>query len=299
MMKAMILILVVLFWVGCATVTQVATTVGVGTGVVTQGQKQMIDQTAIKAEKAARPITETEEYYIGRGVAARILSQYNLYNHPETIWYVNHIGKTLAINSARPYTYGRYHFAVLDNDEINAFACPGGIVFITRGMLNLVQNEDELAAVLAHEIGHVTQKHGLKAISKARWTQVVTTLGKEAAREYTGAQLDSLINLFEGTIDDVFQTLVVRGYGRADEYEADKLAIACLEASGYDPIEFQNLLRILEAAQSQESEGIFSTHPNLTDRIAKVRKDLKVAEGSSLPPERIARFKRIAGYWEK
>ncbi len=297
MMKAKILVLVVSFLVGCATATQVATTVGVGTGVITDGQKQMIDRTAIKAEKAVRPITETEEYYIGRGVAARVLSQYDLYNHSEIIWYVNHIGKTLAINSARPYTYGGYHFAVLDTDEINAFACPGGIIFITRGMLNLVQNEDELAAVLAHEIGHVTQKHGLKAISKARWTQVVTTLGMEAAREYTGAQLDSLVNLFEGTIDDVFQTLVVRGYGRADEYEADKLGIACLEVSGYDPIEFQNLLEILKAAQSQESGGIFSTHPNITDRIAKAKMDLKVAEGSPLPPERSARFKRIAEYW--
>lgn len=297
MMKAKILVLVVSFLVGCATATQVATTVGVGTGVITDGQKQMIDRTAIKAEKAVRPITETEEYYIGRGVAARVLSQYDLYNHSEIIWYVNHIGKTLAINSARPYTYGGYHFAVLDTDEINAFACPGGIIFITRGMLNLVQNEDELAAVLAHEIGHVTQKHGLKAISKARWTQVVTTLGMEAAREYTGAQLDSLVNLFEGTIDDVFQTLVVRGYGRADEYEADKLGIACLEVSGYDPIEFQNLLEILKAAQSQESGGIFSTHPNIADRIAKAKMDLKVAEGSPLPPERSARFKRIAEYW--
>lgn len=297
MMMAKILVLVVSFLVGCATATQVATTVGVGTGVITDGQKQMIERTAIKAGKAVRPITETEEYYIGRGVAARVLSQYDLYNHSETIWYVNHIGKTLAINSARPYTYGGYHFAVLDTDEINAFACPGGIIFITRGMLNLVQNEDELAAVLAHEIGHVTQKHGLKAISKARWTQVVTTLGMEAAREYTGAQLDSLVNLFEGTIDDVFQTLVVRGYGRADEYEADKLGIACLEASGYDPIEFQNLLEILKAAQTPESGGIFSTHPNLTDRIAKAKMDLKVAEGSPLPPERSARFKRIAEYW--
>ena len=296
-MMAKILVLVVSFLVGCATATQVATTVGVGTGVITDGQKQMIDRTAIKAEKAVRPITETEEYYIGRGVAARVLSQYDLYNHSETIWYVNHIGKTLAINSARPYTYGGYHFAVLDTDEINAFACPGGIIFITRGMLNLVQNEDELAAVLAHEIGHVTQKHGLKAISKARWTQVVTTLGMEAAREYTGAQLDSLVNLFEGTIDDVFQTLVVRGYGRADEYEADKLGIVCLEASGYDPIEFQNLLEILNAAQSQESGGIFSTHPNIADRIAKAKMNLKVAEGSPLPPERSARFKRIVEYW--
>ena len=296
-MKAKILVMVFPLLVGCATATQVATTVGVGSGVITTGQKQAIDRTAIKAEKAARPITEKEEYYIGRGVAARILSQYKLYDHSETIRYVNHIGKTLTINSARPYTYGRYHFAVLDTDEVNAFACPGGIIFITRGMLNLCKNEDELAAVLAHEIGHVTQKHGLKAISRARWTQVVTTLGTEAAREYTGAQLDSLVNLFEGAIDDVFQTLVVKGYGRGDEYEADKLAIACLKVSGYNAIEFQNLMGTLAAAQSRESGGFLSTHPNIEDRMAKVKADLQVAERSSLPAERVARFKRVAEYW--
>jgi len=297
MMKAKIMILFLPFLLGCATATQVATTVGLGTGVITEGQKQMIDRTAIKAERAARPITEREEYYIGRGVAARILSQYKVYHHPETIWYLNHIGSTLAINSGRPYIYGGFHFAVLDTEEINAFACPGGIIFITRGMLNVVHSEDELAGVVAHEIGHVTQKHGLKAISKARWTQVVTTLGMEAAREYTGAQLDSLIGLFEGTIDDVFQTLVVKGYGRGDEYEADKLAIACLQASGYDPTEFRNLLESLNGCQEKESGGIFSTHPNMVDRIAKTKKDLRVTERSLLPPERIARFKRVARYW--
>jgi predicted Zn-dependent protease len=210
---------------------------------------------------------------------------------------VNHIGKTLAINSPRPYTYGGYHFAVLDTDEINAFACPGGIIFITRGMLKLVHNEDELAAVLAHEIGHVVQKHGLKAINKARWTEVVTTLGTEAARAYTGAQLDSLINLFEGTIDDVFQTLVVRGYGRGDEHEADTLGIGCLQASGYDPAEFHHLLVSLKAAQKGGAGGFFSTHPNITDRIEKVSMGLKAAGESPAPPERIARFKRSASSW--
>jgi len=297
MMKAKILVLLLPLLVGCAAATRVATTVAEGTGVITPGQKRAIDETAMKAVKAARPITETEEYYIGRGVAARILSQYELYKHTETIWYVNHIGKTLAINSARPYTYGGYHFAVLDTDEINAFACPGGIIFITRGMLNLVQNEDELAAVLAHEIGHVIQKHGLKSIKKARWTEVVTTLGAEAAREYTGAQLDSLIGLFEGTIDDVFQTLVVRGYDRAYEYEADGLAITCLQASRYNSLKFLSVLGTLKAVQTQESGGFLSTHPNVADRIAKAKTELKVAETSPAPAARIARFKKIAKYW--
>lgn len=296
-MRAWALILLVLFLAGCATATQVATTVGAGAGVISYDQKQMIDKTALKAQTAARPITEMEEYYIGRGVAARILSRYELHNHLRTIWYVNHVGKTLAVNSARPYTYGGYHFAVLDTNEINAFACPGGIVFVTRGMLRLVQNEDQLAAVLAHEIGHVTQKHGLKAISKARWTQVVTTLGTEAARTYTGAELDTLINLFEGTIDDVFQTLVVRGYGRGDEYEADQLALDCLRDSGYDPMEFSNLLEGLNAARKDESGGIFSTHPHLTNRLERSKAGAGAVSALLPPQERIARFERVSRYW--
>jgi len=297
MMKARLWILLLPWLVGCATATQVATTVGVGTGVISENEKQMIDRTAVKTEKAVRPITETEEYYIGRGVAARLLSQYDLYDHPETIRYVNHIGRTLVLHSSRPYTYGGYHFPVLDTEEINAFACPGGIVFVTRGMLNLTESEDELAAVLAHEIGHVTGKHGLKAISKARWTEAATTLGTEAARAYTDAQLDSLVDLFEGTIDDVFQTLVVRGYGRAQEHEADRLAVACLQGSGYNSTEFVSLLQRLDATQKQESDGIFATHPNIGNRIAEVEGGLKATKRSSLAAERVTRFERIASCW--
>ena len=297
-MKGWIYMIGLAVLVGCATTTQVATTVCVGTGLITEEQKQAIDKTAVKTARAVRPITETEEYYIGRGVAARILSQYELYDDPDAVWYVNHIGRTLAMSSSRPYTYGGYHFAVLDTEEINAFACPGGIIFVTRGMLRVVQSEDELAAVLGHEIGHVSQKHGLKAISKARWTEVVTTMGAEAAKTYTGAELASLISLFEGTVDDVFQTLVVRGYGRAQEYEADSLAIQCLESSGYDCDEFLHLLERLKAAQNEESGGIFATHPNIADRVERIKADLDTSgRVSTARGHRLARFASVVDHW--
>jgi len=186
MMKGKILVMLVPPLASCATATQVATTVGVSSGVITHGQKQMIDQTAVKTEEAARPISESEEYYIDRGVAARIVSQYKPYKHFGTVWYVNHVGETLALNSSRPYTYGGYHFAVLDTDEINAFACPGGIIFVTLGMLDLVENEDQLAAVLAHEIGHVSQKHGLDVIKKAMWTEAANSIGHGSSQPVHG-----------------------------------------------------------------------------------------------------------------
>ena len=297
-MKGRILVMLVPLLASCATATQVATTVGVSSGVITHGQKQMIDQTAVKTEEAARPISESEEYYIGRGVAARIVSQYKPYKHFGTVWYVNHVGATLALNSSRPYTYGGYHFAVLDTDEINAFACPGGIIFVTRGMLDLAENEDQLAAVLAHEIGHVSEKHGLDAIKKARWTEAATALGMAAASQYTGAQMAGLVNLFEGTVNDVFQTLVVNGYGRGDEYEADSLAIGTMSRAGYDPREFVNILQTLDRVQQQRSDGILATHPDMADRIQKARTCPDLAgDVPTTCQGRIGRFQKMAKTW--
>jgi predicted Zn-dependent protease len=296
-MKKTILLLLVSLLTGCATATQVATTVAVSTGYMTQGQKQALDKTAVKVEKAARPVSETEEYYIGRGVAATILTRYRLYRNPAVTAYVNYVGNTVVMGSPRPYTYGGYHFAVLDTDEINAFACPGGTIFVTRGMLKLVRNEDELAAVLSHEVGHVTEKHGLQAISSARWTEVVTTLAIETAKAYTAAEMESLVNLFQGTVDDVFKTLVVNGYGREQELEADGLAIGCLKSCGYDGRQFISLLDRLDQTSRKTSQGIFSTHPDIAERIQAAKGPSAATARPPAPEERVVRFKKTAVSW--
>jgi len=296
-MKKIILVLLVPMFMGCATATQVATTVAVSTGYLTQGQKQALDKTAVKVEKAARPVSETEEYYIGRGVAATILTKYSLYRNQMVTAYVNYVGNTVAMGSPRPYTYGGYHFAVLDTDEINAFACPGGTIFVTRGMLKVVRTEDELAAVLSHEVGHVAQKHGLQAISTARWTEVVTTLATETAKAYTAAEMASLVDLFQGSVDDVFKTLVVNGYGREQELEADGLAIGCMKTCGYDGRQFVSVLDRLEQTSKQASGGIFSTHPDLAERIQAAKGPCAAAARPPAPEERVVRFKKTAVSW--
>jgi len=296
-MKKIILLLLVPMVVGCATATQVATSVGVSAGYITEGQKQALDKTAVKAEKAARPVSETEEYYIGRGVAATILTKYNLYRNQTVTAYVNYVGNTVVMGSPRPYIYGGYHFAVLDTDEINAFACPGGTIFITKGMLKMVSTEDQLAAVLSHEVGHVAEKHGLQAISSARWTEVVTTLATETAKAYTAAEMASLVDLFQGTVDDVFKTLVVNGYGREQELQADGLAIGCMKACGYDGRQFISLLDRLEQTSKQASGGIFATHPDLAERIQAAKGPCAAAARPPAPEERIIRFKKTAVSW--
>ena len=137
---------------------------------------------------AAKDITPEQEYYIGRSVAATILSRYKIYNNSNVNHYVNKIGRLITINSNQPVIFGGYHFRVLDSTEINAFATPGGFVFITRGMLKMCKNEDELAAVLAHEVSHIQLKHGLKSIKESRWTSVATTLTKEYAKRKYDSQ---------------------------------------------------------------------------------------------------------------
>ncbi len=244
---------------------------------------------ATKAAKASREINDSEEYYVGRAVAARILAQYPLYQDAKVTEYVNEVGQTVARKSSRPNTFKGYHFAVLDTNELNAFACPGGTIFITRGLLNTCANEDELAAVLAHECAHVANKDGINSISKARWTEVWTAMGTEAVRQY-GGPAGNLVNLFEGSIDDVFKTMVVNGYSRTAEEAADASAVTTLRAAGYDPGALASMLNKMLAKEKGAAGGIYKTHPPTSERLAKVKAEAK--EGAPSPAE-AARTKRF------
>ena len=226
-------------------------------------------KTGVKAIRAAREMSDSEEHYLGRAVAARILGRYPLYQNPEATQYVNQVGQAVARKSSRPNTFRGYHFAVLDTGEANAFACPGGIILVTRGLVKTCANEDQLAAVLAHEVSHVANKDGLNSISQARWTEVLTTAGTETARQFGGGIGGSLVNLFEGAIDDVFKTIVVNGYSRAAEEAADRDAVSVLGRAGYNA---GALTAILNQMSSQAgSGGLARTHPPTGERLAKVR----------------------------
>jgi predicted Zn-dependent protease len=253
----------------------------------------MIRRVASASGKAIRPISEEEEYYVGRAVAASLLSSYPLLKNTKLTGYVNSIGQTIALHSDKPFTHGGYHFAVLDSDEINAFACPGGTILITKGMLKSVRNEDELAAVLAHEIAHISHRDGISAISKSRWTEALTIIGSETARASGSRDLSRLANILEGSIDDVLKTLVVNGYGRTQEREADKKALSYLAKAGYAPSSFKDFLeRLVEQGGSSEG-GILKTHPATSDRITNVTANMpsETADRSHLE-KRTYRFSR-------
>jgi beta-barrel assembly-enhancing protease len=239
-----------------------------------------------KAMDASKEISDSEEYYLGRAVAARILAQNSLSNDQALNTYVNEVGQTVARKSTRPRPYKGYHFAVLDSSTPNSFACPGGIIFVTKGMIKNCSNEDQLAAVLAHEVGHVANRDGIGSISQARWTEVATTAGTEAAKQY-GGSLGQMVTLFEGAIDDVFKTVIVNGYSRAAEAKADQAGVEMLKQAKYNPAAMPAILTAMSTKGG--SGGILGTHPTVTDRLENI-KGLAQEANTQMEPARTKRF---------
>ncbi|UPT72551.1 MAG: M48 family metalloprotease [Elusimicrobiota bacterium] len=238
--------------------------------------------------KGFEDISESEEYYIGRAVAAQVLSRYKPLNDPGLNNYAQKVMQGVALASDRPATFKGYHLQVLDSDEVNAFAAPGGFVFVTKGLLKHVKSEDELAAVLGHEVAHVAKKHGLKTIQTARLTSAFTILGSEVGKQYTPAQIGQLTTAFEGAIDDVVNKLVVNGYSRDKEYEADKLGAQYAKSAHYDPGALKSFLTRLEKAEGSGG-GMFKTHPSAAKRQSELG-DQTPAPGYKKSSERGRRF---------
>jgi len=281
-----------LFVGGCAELAEMGRTLGEEAGILSAQEEEEREQLVGQSTSVVRPMTDQEEYFLGRAVAATILSRYRLYDDPRWTQYLNEVGQTVALASDRPLTYGGYHFAILDSEEINALACPGGMIFLTSGMLKKAKNEEQLAAILAHEIAHVNGKDGLGSIQKARWTQVATLLGTGAARKFSGVELAQLVSLLEGSVNDVIATLLVKGYSREQESQADLCAVTFLHRSGYDPREFTSFLRILSHEQvGGAHQGIFSTHPGMNDRLSKVQS--LIAEKNWPPCDHSTRDRRF------
>ncbi len=273
MTKRLILFALLLSLSGCETVGTIAQNVSIGGpygGHDFTPHAQALTSAVGETAKAARAISDEEEYYIGRAVAARILSMYPLLENTALTEYLNLVGGTLAAHSDKPYTYSGYHFAVLDTDERNAFACPGGLILITRGMVRTATNEDELAAVVAHEIAHINHRDGIASIKQARWSEALTVIGMKTAAAYSPAEISQLVTIFEGSIDDVVRTLVVNGYSRSQESAADRDALTYLSRAGYRTAALADALRNLSASGAASEGGILKTHPGTEDRISAV-----------------------------
>jgi predicted Zn-dependent protease len=280
---------------GCKTLEslgEVGGAVGVATGTMTEEQAESLGRASKAVAKTFADITPEQEYYIGRAVAATVLHTYKPYRNKAANRYLNLLGQTLASASDKPETFGGYHFLVLDSDEINAFAAPGGFIFISRGMLRLCKNEDDLASVLAHEIGHVQNEHGLKAIKSSRLTSALTILAAEGAKSFGGKELAELTEAFEGSISDITSTMMNSGYARSAEREADESAIVIVKRVGYNPNGLVEMLTEMKKRLKPGGHDFAQTHPDPNDRIKDIEEILGRYTTVSVPAVRRERFER-------
>jgi len=279
-------------WSGCAAMEQVSkvgTSVAQSAGVVTGEQAKSINRSTAAIAKTQEDFPPEQEYYIGRSVGAVIVNRYKPYPDPQANGYLNLLGQTLAQASDRPETFGGYHFLILDSDEINAFAAPGGLIFVSRGMLRCCKSEDAVAAVLAHEIGHIQLRHGIQSIEKSRQTQALTILATEGAKNFGGKELSDLTKTFEGSINDITSTLINNGYSRSFEQQADVAAVNTLSRVGYNPNALVAMLREMEKRLKPGGLDFAKTHPSPGSRI----KDIGSISGSAPLAEPLARHERF------
>jgi beta-barrel assembly-enhancing protease len=245
---------------------------------------KMVD-TVKNVGKAVKEIDEPEEIAIGKDVASRLLGAAPLVADARLQRYVNHVGRWLAVQTERPDL--PWQFGVLDSPNVNAFAVPGGTIFITRGLLERMRNEAELAGVLGHEIVHVLRKHHLKAIQKGAQSGLAGDAMSMALKDRAGPARDKLIAF--GT------EMYSRGLDKSDELEADRLGIVIAARAGYDAYGLPSVLQTLQAMSAQDSAValMFKTHPAPGDRLDSLGEKMQpVLDTYSAQPQLADRFLR-------
>jgi Zn-dependent protease with chaperone function len=214
-----------------------------------------------KAVQATATVPVEREVEIGRGMAASLLGAAPLLQDENLERYVNHIGRWLAAQTERPEL--TWHFGILDVDTVNAFAAPGGYVFVTRGLMRSAHSEAELAGVLAHEIGHVLRRHHLEAIRNEAMRGIAADLVSEAARQQ-GFNATPFIQ--------TGMQLYARGLDRNDEYEADRIGVVVATRAGYEPYGLPRVLLTLNDMNPSDAnlQLLTSTHPPLAERLLRL-----------------------------
>ena len=210
-------------------------------------------------------MSSADELAMGQQTNPQILQTYGKYDDPELARYVAELGKRLGALSHQPNL--AYNIQVLDSPVVNAFAVPGGYVYLTRGILAYINDEAELAGVVAHEIGHIAARHSAQQYSKAQFAQLGLGLGSvlsKTFRKYAGVASAGVELLF-------------LSFSRSDEREADALGVEYSAKAGYDTNHMANLFVSLERLNPGEGQGglpaWFSTHPNPENRIAAIKED--------------------------
>jgi len=218
-------------------------------------------------------MSENQEIAMGKNYHAQVLQQYPLYEDKAIQEYVQKIGDSLSSKSHRPNLF--YRFTVLDSPDINAFALPGGYIYINRGLMAYLSSEEELAAVLGHEIGHVTARHSVRQQSQSQLLGILTA----AVDMKTGRSAGNLMNLASSAL--------LSGYGRDMELEADDLGAQYLFLDGYSTKGMMDVLTVLKDQEIYSKElskkrgqepvnyhGVFASHPSNDKRLQGILEEV-------------------------
>lgn len=243
-------------------------------------------------------IGPVQEFQLGRAVAARVLPLYPVLpqNDPRTV-YLNKLGHAIVAASNDPMPYHGYCFVMLDSEEVNAFAVPGGFVFVTTGMLKFLKDEDELAAILGHEMGHIELRHGMRAVGTEKILRLFSLLKELGSAKEQGSAQDLLVAQVRQLVDEVFEkmfTSVRNGYGIETESQADWRSIQLSHALGYDT---KALYEILERFKATKGSYGGASYPAERGKdVLKYRQQLGCPDGAvSGRDVRAARYKAAVG----
>ncbi len=213
-----------------------------------------------EAVKEIKGPSESEEIAIGRQIAGNLLGAAPLVKDDKLQKYVNRIGRWIATQSERPDL--PWHFGVIQSEDVNAFAAPGGYIFITLGLYRTFQSEADLAGVLGHEIGHVIRQHHLKILQQSK---LVDAGGKALSTSVGGN--DKVQQLIGSGAE-----IVARGLDKDAEFEADRIGVVLATRAGYDAYGLPSVLQLIGHAAKDDDRValLFKTHPLPEDRLNKL-----------------------------
>ena len=196
---------------------------------------------------------------MGREIAGNILGAAPLVKDPALQKYVNQVGRWVASQSERPYL--PWHFGVIESEDLNAFAAPGGYVLITKGLYRQLKNESELAGVLGHEIGHVIKKHQLKLLQK----QQLLSMGAGLLSGKLGKENPTVQKVIGSGAE-----ISARSLDKSAEYEADRIGVVLAGRAGYEAFGLPEVLQTIGHAGKDDGRValLFKTHPHPDDRLA-------------------------------
>ncbi|MBN2415454.1 M48 family metalloprotease [bacterium] len=226
--------------------------------------------------------TEEQEIEYGKLTDQQIAATYGFYNDAGLTAYIDAMGQGLAKGTHRPNL--EYHFKVLDSPVVNAFAAPGGYIYLTRGILAYLNNEAEVAAVIGHELGHVAARHSMRSLTRAAVFQLGLGIGSALSDKIAEAAPYAQLGA----------QLLFLSFSRSDEYQADSLGVEYSTKAGYDSEKmadfFTSLERMNPEAAASGLPAWFSTHPNSSDRIKRVlKKSTAWKQRVNLPSYRVNR----------